>query len=112
MVFFMAFGPKFFGSSESGIEFSPDPKLPKEWFSAEGTSSGLKNTVSVRLFGVPVVYVNPKKKNTFGPGGVKPWEYEWILDGRFYKYKGRQLPGDASVALREGRLESLTIFLN
>ena len=61
--------------------------------------------------GIPITYVNDSRKNTFGTGAAKPAEFEWILDGRFYRHSGKYLPTEASVAMREGKLEKLTIYL-
>lgn len=112
MIYFMAFGRTMFRSAAGQIVFSPEPSLPKDWFTKNTDNSGhLKNSFSLKLFGVPVTYVNDSRKNTTGPGSAKPVRYEWIMDGRFYEHKGRVLTPEASLALREAHLESLTIFL-
>jgi len=59
-----------------------------------------------------VTFLNPLNKKTYGAGGVKPTEFEWILDGRFHQHQGPCLTPEASLALREGRLESLSIILS
>ncbi len=112
MVYHLVFGPRMFKVMEGNIVFAPEPTLPREWFARQDEGKLLKGSVSLRLFGVPVTFMNPKGKNTFGPGAVKPSAFEWILEGRFYESKGHHLTADASQALREGRLESLTVFLN
>ncbi len=112
MIYFMAFGQNIFRSLEGGFwVFHPEPKLPREWFTKEDSLEGPKNSFSLKLFGVPVTYINDSKKNTFGTGAAKPVEYEWILDGRFYRHSGRHLAADASMALRDAKLEKLTIYL-
>lgn len=111
MVYCLAFGSSFFKQTEGYVFFTPEPKLPKEWFTKEDTLTSQKNSFSIRLFGVPVVYVNDSRKNTFGVGAAKPFEFEWILEGRFYRAHGKHLPADASASLREGKLEKLTIYL-
>jgi hypothetical protein len=112
MIYFMAFGRVLFRSVAGQIVFLPEPSLPKEWFtSSTGQNGQQKNSFALKLFGVPVTYVNESRKNTVGAGAVKPVRYEWIMDGRFYEHKGRALTPEASLALREAHLESLTIFL-
>jgi hypothetical protein len=112
MTYFIFFGPRLFVEEGEGkVAFSPEPRLPKEWFSKADGDNMMKNAVQLRLFGVPVTYENPSRKSTFGAGAVKPVEYEWILDGRYYKHRGRALTPEASAALRDGRLERLSILL-
>ncbi len=111
MVYTLAFGANFFEEKDGFVFFVPKPQLPREWFTKSERGINPKNSFALRLFGVPVCYVNNSRKNTFGPGAAKPSEYEWILDGRFYKSEDHELPADASMALREGRLEQLTIYL-
>lgn len=112
MVYFLFFGSRFFREEAEGkIVFAPEPQLPRDWFSKGDSPVLAKNSASLRLFGVPIVYVNPSHKPTYGPGAVKPVAYEWILDGRFYAHRSRTLTPEASLALREGRLERLTIEL-
>jgi hypothetical protein len=111
MIYLLAFGANFFEEKDGFVFFVPKPQLPREWFSKTERGINPKNSLGLRLFGVPVCYVNNSRKNTFGPGAAKPSEYEWILDGRFYKSEDPELPADASMALREGRLEQLTIYL-
>lgn len=112
MLFFMFFGFPLFKEAEGGqVLFSPQPHLPRDWFTKSDQLHCPRNGLSIRLFDVPVTYINAGRKNTFGPGAAKPVEYEWILDGRFYRHNGRELTPDASLALREGRLERLTIYL-
>ncbi|MCG3203658.1 MAG: hypothetical protein KCHDKBKB_00330 [Elusimicrobia bacterium] len=111
MIYLLAFGPTIFKKEEGYVFFSPEPMLPKEWFTKIESGVNPKNSFSVRLFGTPVTYVNDSRKNTFGTGAAKPHEFEWILEGRFYRAQGRHLPADASLSLREGKLEKLTIYL-
>ncbi len=111
MVYHMAFGKPIFRMVEGQFVFSPTPSLPASWFVREEGELGLKDSFRLSLFGVPVIYLNPKKRDTFGSRGVKPVEYEWILDGRFHVHKGRFLPPEASQNLRDGRLENLKIVL-
>ena len=111
MIYLLAFGSSFFEEKDGFTFFVPKPQLPREWFTKSELGVNPKNSFALKLFGVPVCYVNNSRKNTFGPGAAKPSEYEWILDGRFYKSDESELPADASTALREGRLEQLTIYL-
>jgi hypothetical protein len=112
MIYLMAFGAQFFKDVSGQIVFCPEPRLPRDWFTKNGEGARPKNSFSLKLFGVPVTYVNPNRKNTFGAGAAKPIGFEWINEGRFYEAKGKVLAPEASVALREGRLESLTILLS
>jgi hypothetical protein len=111
MMYLLAFGANPFEEKDGFVFFSPKPQLPREWFTKTERGINPKNAFAIRLFGVPVCYVNNSRKNTYGAGAAKPSEYEWILDGRFYKSEDSDLPADASMALREGRLEQLTIYL-
>lgn len=112
MVYLMTFGRHPFRSVEGGVVFSPQPTLPREWFSKKDVPGEPKNSLTLRLFDVPVTYVNPHRKSLSGSNAGKPVEFEWILDGRFHRHKGRHLTVEASQALREGRLESLTVFID
>lgn len=112
MMYLMAFGRKPFRLVEGQLYFAPEPILPKEWFRKSETDRVPKNSFSIKLFGVPIIYINPHRKDTFGKRGAKPASFEWILDGRFYQHKGPHLTSDASLALRDGRLESLTVFIS
>ncbi|MFN0116824.1 MAG: hypothetical protein ACKVQC_00840 [Elusimicrobiota bacterium] len=111
MIYFAVLGDKFFKLENGTALFQPDPKIPKEWFTEKEAGLQPKHSFAIKLFGVPVVFVNQSRKNTFGSGASKIIDYEWILDGRFYSHKGKALTPEASVALREGRLENLTINL-
>jgi hypothetical protein len=110
IIYTMAFGNPVFRAVEGQLQFAPNPALPAEWFSRV-SDDGLKDSLRLTLFGVPVIYINPKRRNTFGAGAVRPVEFEWILDGRFHQHKGKSLPADASQSLRDGRLENLKILL-
>lgn len=112
MVYFLVFGPQFFKKEGEAIVFSPEPKLPGEWFTKKEGFGSPKNSVSLNLFGVPVTLVNPLRRDTFGARRAVPKSFEWILEGRFYSHEGPTLQPEASLALREGRLEALTVFLN
>jgi len=112
MVYFMMFGSKPFVIEEGEVVFWPKPQLPGEWFTKTEANHIPKNSISLTLLGVPIRLLSPKRKDTFGAGGVKPVAFEWIYEGRFYTHKGPFLPHEPSLALREGRLESLSIFLN
>jgi len=111
MIYFMFFGSKIFKELEGSVVFAPEPTLPKECFSRREEIGYPKNSVTLRLFGVPITFVNPSQKNSYGKGRVQPISYEWILEGRFHEHEGRFLTPEASLALRQGRLESLTILL-
>jgi hypothetical protein len=111
MIYFLVFGPSIFKQVEGVLAFAPEPRLPREWFTKEDNGLVQKNSLTLRIFGVPVTYINESRKNTFGTGAAKPVEFEWILDGRFYRHSGRYLAADASLALREGKLERLTVYL-
>lgn len=108
MIYHLFFGAAPFKVMDQGVIFSPDPTIPAAWFGAG--ESGETPSVSLKLFGVPISYVM-KSKGQLGPKGLRPVAYEWILDGRFHNKESRFLPPEASLALREGRVESLTIFL-
>src|SRR5688572_27958771 len=101
MIYFLAFGNRPFALVACKIHFAPEPRLPHDWFTRQDLGKVPKNGFSLRLFGVPVTFVNSKGKSTLGPGAVKPSAFERILDGRYYESKGRTLTPDASEALRE-----------
>lgn len=106
MVYFMVLGRHPFKVIEGGVTFSPTPTIPVSWFTKKDSDSAPKNSFALRLFGVPVNLINDSRKENVTPRG-----YEWIADGRFHNHTGHNLPLEASQGLREGRLESLTIFL-
>jgi hypothetical protein len=111
MIYHLFLGPRPFRSIETGVVFHPDPAIPASWFSNREEAGFPKGSVMLKLFGVPLHFVNPSGKSGLGSSGVKPVSYEWILDGRFHNHVGRHLPSEASQALREGKLERLTIHL-
>jgi hypothetical protein len=110
MIYHSFFGAQPFKLIEQTVLFSPDPVIPSHWFSG-ASSEGTPNSVSIKLFGVPVVFIC-EGKNKVGSQGAKPTSYEWISDGRFHNHEGRSLPAEATQALRDGRMESLTIKLS
>lgn len=112
MIYLLAFGPSMFRLVDGQLRFSPRPQLPGDWFAKRDEEGLPKNGLKISLFDVPVVFMNPKRRSTFGTGAVSVVGFEWIYDGRFYRHDGADLPADASAALREGRVESLTIFLD
>jgi len=111
MIYFLVFGRQFFKEINGEIVFYPEPNLPKEWFTKDDSFGIGKDCFTLKIFEVPITYQNPRRKNTFGSGAVKPVQFEWILDGRFHRHDGRFLPPEPSISLREGRLESLSILL-
>jgi hypothetical protein len=112
MVYYLFVGGRPFHLMEDGFAvFQPEPCIPIEWFTSKDEDGLPKHSAQIRMFGVPVTFTNPSRRTVGGPSGVKPISFEWILDGRFHNHTGRSLPAEASLAFREGRLESLTIHL-
>lgn len=112
MIYQLFFGAKPFRLNEEGLPvFQPEPTIPAEFFFSKDEEAGSKHSAQIRIFGVPVTFINPSGRAVGNSSGIKPVSYEWILDGRFHNHTGRFLPAEPSLALREGRLESLTINL-
>ncbi|MCB4756490.1 MAG: hypothetical protein LHV69_05585 [Elusimicrobia bacterium] len=111
MIYTLVFGENPFKIIDNHVVFSPDPILPADWFMRWDPHHQVKNVLEMRLFNIPVTYLNPRRRPTFAKGGVKPVRYEWIMDGRFHHHAGRHLPPEPSQFLREKRIEKLTIVL-
>lgn len=72
-----------------------------------------KNSLAFRfLGGALIVYHNPSRKNTFGPGAARPREYRMEgLDGRVEAVAGERIVGPWVNALREGRVKRVDVTL-
>lgn len=108
MIYFAFFGARPFKLVEQAVVFSPDPTILSGWFARDHGDSFV---ASIKLFGVPVSFVC-EKISKGGSKKLKPTSYEWISEGRFHNHEGRWLPAETSLALREGKVESLTVKLS
>ena len=85
-----------------------------DWLFTTKPAAGFgENTFGFKLFGRTwVVYDNPTRRATFGPGAVAPVSFELhFTDGSRATHAGGWLPDQHALALREGQLRSLVVRL-
>ena len=96
------------------------PVLPEWLFTRQEKAAGLqtdagrvevpvaRDSFSFRFLGkAVVVYHNPERKDTFGPGGVGVVAYDLVYyDGRAKRVEGGALEGPVVLDVREGRVEA------
>ncbi len=114
MALHMGLGATPFRLVDGELRFEPCPILA-DWLFTTAPSSGFNaNSFGLKLFGQTwIVYENPARRATFGPGAVAPAAFELRYpDGRRVSHAGRWLPQGLALDLREGRLASLLIVLN
>ncbi|MFA5976267.1 MAG: hypothetical protein WC859_08920 [Elusimicrobiota bacterium] len=95
------------------LHFQPEPTLPR-WFFSEKERDGFPpQSFGFRLFNRSwVVYHNPKRRDTFGPGAVRPVAFTVVqVNGEESRYPVHFLPDSLARALRDGKLERVTIEL-
>jgi hypothetical protein len=88
------------------LRFSP--LLPSWLFTKEA------RTYSFKLFDkIMVTYHNPQLKDTFGPQGVKTRKIALTYpDGKSVEIAGGVLGESHALDVREGKLESIDVYLN
>lgn len=101
--------------------FSPEPVLAKSFFSEPaqtlkpfGNQESLPaNSAACALFGATLlVYINPKRQNTYGPAAVKPVRYRlYDRDGNRQPLEQPCVEGQLAEALRCGHFRRLDVEL-
>jgi hypothetical protein len=113
MVLHMGLGASPFVLQESQLCFKPQPVLADWLFSTEEIDGFSHNSFGFKLFGRTwVIYHNPMRAHTFGPGAVKPVSFELnYIDASQKSHTGDHLPESLALDLRNGKLKSLVIAL-
>jgi len=113
MVFYMGLGGNPFRVVDQKLRFEPQPQLADWLFAPKETKEFARDTFGFKLFAKTwIVYKNPKRKSTFGPGAVRPKAYEaHYFDGRNVQHSDAFLPAPLARDLRDGKLIRLTIDL-
>ncbi|SEO89603.1 hypothetical protein SAMN04488134_11618 [Amphibacillus marinus] len=99
-------GPELF-SYRNQLTFQLDPKLPDWLFDDKGLTS-------FTLFShIKVVYENRKRKQCYGPEGVKPVRYRCTLyDGEERVIEADKITGDLAFAIRSGQIQAIYVTLD
>jgi len=113
MVLHMGLGAAPFRVVDGALRFEPQPVLGDWLFTAQPTGGFGPDSFGFKLFGSTwVVYDNPTRRATFGPGAVAPVSFELrFADGTRATHAGGWLPEQPALALRDGQLHSLVIHL-
>jgi hypothetical protein len=114
MVLHMGLGAQPFRVVDGALRFEPRPALA-DWLFTNVPAAGFgADSFGFRLFGKTwVVYANPKRRASFGPGAVTPVSFELrYADGTLHTHTGGWLPADRALDLRDGKLLSVVISLD
>lgn len=114
MVLHMGLGAAPFRLVDGALRFEPRPLLA-DWLFTTAPSFGFgADSFGLRLFGKTwVVYSNPTRRASFGPGAVAPVSFELhYADGTQHTHAGGWLPADRALDLRDGKLLSVVIGLD
>jgi len=114
-------GPAPFVFEEEKLLFRPAPVLSKTFFSTNEqcvSPFGIEETLpagsaACALLGATLlVYINPKRQDTFGHAAVKPRCYQLHgRDGSMQTVEGQQLEGQTAEALRLGQFRRVDVVL-
>ncbi|HEY8157104.1 MAG TPA: hypothetical protein VIF10_00235 [Methylobacter sp.] len=114
-------GPAPFVFEEGKLLFRPAPVLSKSFFSANeqcvnpfGVEEILPaGSAACALLGATLlVYINPKRRDTFGDAAVKPCRYVlYGRDGVMQTVEGLHLEGQVAEALRLGQFRRVDVVL-
>ncbi|MCQ8181728.1 hypothetical protein NP603_11460 [Methylomonas sp. SURF-1] len=118
---YLFFGDAPFRVVDGELRFQPEPVLAARLFSdCERSAAPFAGeetlpvaSAACALFGATlVVYLNPQRRDCFGPHPVKPQRYRlYFRDGSEAKLDGAYLDAEAAAALRQGMLRRLDIEL-
>ena len=113
MVLHMGLGGAPFRMQAGELRFVPEPVLADWLFTGSDDTEHGTDQFGFGLFSATkVVYHNPQKQSTFGPGAVKPVAFEMVwADGYGEHHEGSFLAQTHAHALREGKLKKLVITL-
>lgn len=114
-------GPQPFVLDNSELAFRPRPLLAETLFTEDerhaevfGERENLPaNSTACALLGnCLLVYLNPERRDCFGPNAVKPSRFElYGRDGSRQSVSASQLSGQAAHALRQGQIRRLEVLL-
>ena len=113
MVLHMGLGAAPFRVVDGALRFEPRPILA-DWLFTDTPSGGFDaDSFGLTLFGNTwVVYHNPTRRATYGPGAVAPRSFELRhADGRRTRHDGAWLPSALALELRGGSVASVVIEL-
>ena len=113
MVLYMGLGATPFRVVDGALRFEPRPVLAEWLFTTQATAGFGPDSYGFKLFGVTwVVYLNPARRNTFGPAAVAPVSFDLqYTDGRCLTHAGAFLSEGLARDLRSGKLGSVVIRL-
>ena len=113
MVLHMGLGATPFRVVDGALRFEPRPVLADWLFTSAPTSGFGPDSFGFKLFGSTwIVYDNPKRRATFGPGAVAPVAFELhFADASRATHAGGWLPESLALRLRDGQLLSVVIRL-
>jgi hypothetical protein len=103
------------------LSFRPAPVLSKSFFSTDGQCANpfgfeeilpADSTACALLGSTLLVYINPKRQNTFGQTAVRPCRYQlYGRDGNMQTVESPHLEGPAAEALRQGQFRRVDVIL-
>ncbi|MGZ6423632.1 MAG: hypothetical protein ACXWSR_22070, partial [Bdellovibrionota bacterium] len=118
---YLFMGPAPFVFENGNLLFRLAPVLSKTFFSTDGqcvNPFGFEETLpadsaACALLGATLlVYINPKRQNTFGNAAVKPGRYVlYGRDGVMQTVEGLHLEGQTAEALRQGLFRRVDVVL-
>ena len=113
MVLHMGLGAAPFRWVDGALRFQPLPTLADWLFTTQPSGGFGADSFGFRLFGQTwIVYANPQRRATFGPGAVAPVSFELrYANGMLHTHAGGWLPADLALELRDGKLASVVIRL-
>ena len=113
MVLHMGLGAAPFRWVDGALRFEPRPTLADWLFTTQPSGGFGADSFGFRLFGQTwIVYANPQRRATFGPGAVAPASFELrYVNGTLHTHAGGWLPADLALDLRDGKLASVVIRL-
>ncbi len=113
MVLHMGLGGAPFRLVEGSLRFEPHPTLDKWLFTTVAGDGCDAHSFAFKLFGQTwIVYQNPARCATFGPGAVTPARFDLhYLDGSLKTHHGSWLPAALALSLRDYQLSRLVIHL-
>ena len=113
MVLHMGLGASPFRVVDGTLRFEPRPVLADWLFTTRPTAGFGADSFGFKLFGQTwIVYENPQRRDSFGPGAVAPVSFDLqYADGRHASHAGDWLPAGLATDLRDGKLASVVIRL-
>jgi len=106
MWFLMMAGKDVFSFENGELKLELKPVLPSWLFDEQGL-------ISFKFLGNTLVnYINPKKQNTFGTDGVKPYKYKLTdCQGQVLEFEDSFIIGQYAKKVRNGEIKSIDVYL-